>query len=239
MNPSAGTSGAGFGGSSLNVVPSAAVNSSFIGLKESLPPKARAIIISGLPIKFRVFRWPSFLPGKFLLKVVTMVFLSSLSNSGLDHCPIQGPHAFAKTVAPISFSELIWPSLSIVPRICSEPGVTRSGTLDFIPLALACSAKLAALDMSSYDEFVQLPINATEIGSMYSWDLTSSDKSEIFLAKSGVWGPTMCGSSVVRSISIILSKYFSGFCSTSGSATSKFLFSFASFAISSLLVYLR
>ena len=55
INPSFGTSGAGFGGSSLNFVPSAAVNSSFRGLNESLPPKASAIIISGLPIKFRVF----------------------------------------------------------------------------------------------------------------------------------------------------------------------------------------
>ena len=33
-NPSSGTSGAGFGGSSLNFVPSAAVNSSFNGLNE-------------------------------------------------------------------------------------------------------------------------------------------------------------------------------------------------------------
>ena len=74
IKPSSGTSGAGLGGSSLNFVPSAAVNSSFNGLKESFPPKAKAIIISGLPMKFRVFLRPSFLPGKFLLYDVTIVF---------------------------------------------------------------------------------------------------------------------------------------------------------------------
>ena len=56
LNPSLGTSGAGFGGSSLNFVPSAAVNSSFNGLKDNFPPNARAIIISGLPMKFKVLR---------------------------------------------------------------------------------------------------------------------------------------------------------------------------------------
>ena len=52
-----------------------------------------------------------------------------------------------------------------MPLICSEPGVTSSGIFDLIPLDLACSAKLAALDISSYEELVQLPISATEIGS--------------------------------------------------------------------------
>ncbi len=85
MNPLFGTSGAGFGGSSLNFEPSAAVNSSFRGLNESLPLRANAIIISGLPIKFRVFLRPSLRPGKFLLKLVTIVFFSSFFNSGLSH----------------------------------------------------------------------------------------------------------------------------------------------------------
>ena len=44
LKPSFGTSGAFGGGSSLNFVPSAAVNSSSNGLKDNLPPKARAII---------------------------------------------------------------------------------------------------------------------------------------------------------------------------------------------------
>ena len=74
IKPSSGTSGAGLGGSSLNLVPSDAIRSSFSGLNESLPPKAKAIIISGLPIKLRVFLLPSFRPGKFLLNVVTIVF---------------------------------------------------------------------------------------------------------------------------------------------------------------------
>ncbi len=165
MNPSLGTSGAIEGGFNLNLLPSAAIRSSLSGLKDNFPPNANAIIISGLPIKFRVVLWPSLRPGKFLLNVVTIEFFSFFSNSGLFHCPIQGPHAFAKTVAPISFRESIWPSLSIVPLICSDPGVTSNGIFDLIPLDLACSAKLAALDISSYEELVQLPINATEIGS--------------------------------------------------------------------------
>ena len=136
-----------------------------IGLKDNLPPNANAIIISGLPIKFRVVLCPSFRPGKFLLNVVIMEFFSFFSNSGRFHWPIHGPQAFAKTVAPISFRESICPSRSIVPLICSDPGVTSKGILDLIPLDFACSAKLAALDISSYEEFVQLPINATDIGS--------------------------------------------------------------------------
>ena len=53
----------------------------------------------------------------------------------------------------------------MVPRICSDPGVTSSGIFALIPFSFACWARLAALDISSYEEFVQLPINATEIGS--------------------------------------------------------------------------
>ncbi len=62
---------------------------------------------------------------------------------------MQGPHAFAKTIAPMSLREFINPSRSIVPLICSEPGVTNNGIFDFIPFAFACSARLAALDISS------------------------------------------------------------------------------------------
>ena len=45
----------------------------------------------------------------------------------------------------------------------------------------------------------------------------SSANLDIGRARSGVCGPTICGSSVERSISITRSKYFSGFCSISGS----------------------
>ena len=51
----------------------------------------------------------------------------------------------------------------MVARIILEPGVTCNGTLVLTPFSLACSATSAARDMSSYEEFVQLPIRATEI----------------------------------------------------------------------------
>ena len=92
-----------------------------------------------------------------------MVLGSPFLSSGLFHCPIQGPQAFASTFAPISFSAFICPSLSIVPRIISDPGVIWRGTFTFTPFDLACSAISDALDISSYDELVQLPIRATEI----------------------------------------------------------------------------
>jgi len=99
-------------------------------------------------------------PERFFDKIIK-IDLSKLEPH------IVGPQALASTVAPISLSNSICPSLSIVARICSEPGVTSNGTLDEIPLDLACFAKLATRDISSYEEFVQLPINATEILSMY------------------------------------------------------------------------
>ncbi len=71
---------------------------------------------------------------------------------------------------------------------------------------------------------MQLPINATDIESMYSLDFTSLAKLEIDLARSGVCGPTICGSNVERLISITLSKNFSGLDSTSLSATSNSIF---------------
>ena len=88
--------------------------------------------------------------------------LSSPVLSPLFHCPMQGPQAFARTVAPTSSNVPCSPSRSIVARINSLPGVTRNGTLLFSPAALACSAMEATRDMSSYDEFVQDPIKAEE-----------------------------------------------------------------------------
>ena len=46
------------------------------------------------------------------------------------------------------------------------------------------------------------PINALEIAIGYSFFNASSFNLETGLAKSGVWGPTMCGSKELRSISI-------------------------------------
>ena len=48
--------------------------------------------------------------------------------------------------------------------------------------------------MSSYDEFVQDPINALEILTGYSLSFASFFNPEIGLAKSGVCGPTIWGS---------------------------------------------
>ena len=102
-----------------------------------------------------------------------------------------GPQAFASTFAPISFNAFIWPSLSIVPRIISDPGVTWRGIFTFTPFDFACSAISEALDMSSYDEFVQLPISATEIVSRKLFFFNSLASFDMGLAKSGVCGPTI------------------------------------------------
>ena len=51
----------------------------------------------------------------------------------------------------------------MVALICSEPGVTSNGIFALIPFDCACFARFAALDISSYEEFVQLPISATDM----------------------------------------------------------------------------
>ena len=56
--------------------------------------------------------------------------------------------------------------------------------------------------MSSYDEFVQDPINAIEILTGYSLSFASFFNPEIGLAKSGVCGPTIWGSNSSKLISI-------------------------------------
>src|SRR5919199_531994 len=117
---------------------------------------------------------------------------------------MHGPHAFARTVAPIDVMDFICPSRSIVALIISDPGVIMSGTFTFSPFTFACCAMLAARDMSSYEEFVQDPMSATDISSMYLLFFTSSAIRDIGLAKSGGWGPTICGSSLERSILISL-----------------------------------
>lgn len=92
------------------------------------------------------------------------MFFWPFSISSRCHCPMQGPQALASTVAPNDSSEAIWPSRSIVARTCSEPGVTISGIRVFSrPAARACSTTSCTREMSSYEEFVQEPISATEI----------------------------------------------------------------------------
>ncbi len=63
----AGTSGAVCGAASLNAVPSAPMSESASGLNDSLPARARAVTISGLPMKFIVVGWPSLRRGKLRL----------------------------------------------------------------------------------------------------------------------------------------------------------------------------
>ena len=122
---------------------------SVIGLKDSLPPMASAVTISGLPMRFMVEGCPSFRAGKFRLYEVTIVFgVPALSPARL-HCPMHGPQALASTVASMSVSDCIWPSRSMVALTCSEPGVTMKGTAAFRPLAFACSATSAERLMSS------------------------------------------------------------------------------------------
>ena len=101
---------------------------------------------------------------------------------------MQGPQAFARTVPPnlrrvsacvrikvdfyasnISFLKNYttkyhtMPSLSIVARICSEPGVTLNAAFAVNPCSNACLAMLAQRPMSSYELLVHEPIKPTLI----------------------------------------------------------------------------
>src|SRR4029450_4610431 len=78
----AGTSGAVLGGDSLNVFPPAPVRGSVSGLNDSLPAIARAVTISGLPMKFIVVGWPSLRRGKLRLYEVTIGFGTSGGSLG-------------------------------------------------------------------------------------------------------------------------------------------------------------
>jgi hypothetical protein len=90
---------------------------------------------------------------------LTIAFRFPAAASSRFHWPMQGPHAFASTVAPISSRTAICPSRRIVSSILSEPGVTRSGTFTRRPARAACRATDAARSMSSYEEFVQEPMS--------------------------------------------------------------------------------
>src|ERR1043165_8585800 len=109
--------------------------------------------------------------------------------------PMQGPHAFAKTLAPILLNVSMNPSRSIVYRTVSEPGVMVNIAFVFKPLLATCFAKLAAREMSSYDELVHEPIKPTSTFNGQPFFAASSFIFEIGVAKSGVKGPFKCGSS--------------------------------------------
>src|SRR5690348_16239379 len=117
--------------------------------------------------------------------------------------PMQGPHALAKTLAPILSNFSMNPSRSIVNRTCSDPGVIVNSDLVFNPLLATCSARLAALAISSYDELVHEPIRPTSTRVGQPFLAASSRILEIGVARSGVNGPLRWGSSSLRLISTI------------------------------------
>ena len=94
-----------------------------LGSKSRVPAKVRAAVISGLVTNPWVAGLASFLPVKFLLYEVTIVFFSPFFTLVLSHWPMQGPHALARTMPPNSRIVSARPSRSIVARICSLPGV--------------------------------------------------------------------------------------------------------------------
>ena len=137
------------GGSSVTSVPSGAVSVSVVGSKSSRPASASAITVSGDVTKLSVLAEPSLRLGKLRLYELTIVLGRPVMLSGRDHWPMHGPQALASTVAPTASRSASSPSRSIVERICSEPGVTSSSTLDVRPLAEAWRAIDAARVMSS------------------------------------------------------------------------------------------
>ena len=81
------------------------------------------------------------------------------------------------------------PSLSAVNLTCSDPGFIPNSAFVVRFLSIACCAIDAALDKSSYEEFVHDPIkpHSTLIGQSFSFDLALI--SLIGVAISGEKGP--------------------------------------------------
>src|SRR5664279_5150784 len=132
-----------------------------MGLNVSLPERIIAVTISGEATNPYVLGFPSVRFAKFLLKEWMIVFTFLLLASFLAHCPIHGPHAFAKTCPPIFLKSSSNPSRSVIALICSEPGVIVNSDLAISFWASAFFTTDAALEMSSYDEFVHDPISPT------------------------------------------------------------------------------
>ena len=104
-----------------------------------------------------------------------MEFFSPFSEPSLSHWPIHGPQALVKILAFSNFlKESKKPSLSAVNFTCSEPGLIPKIAFGFTPFAKASSTMEAALDKSSYEEFVQEPIKAhsTYIGHPFATALS-------------------------------------------------------------------
>ena len=92
--------------------------------------------VSGEPMNANVSALPSFRAGKLRLNEVTIVFGPAGASSRF-HWPMHGPHALARTVAPMASRSASRPSRSIVARTCSEPGVIMSGAFTVMPFAVA------------------------------------------------------------------------------------------------------
>jgi hypothetical protein len=114
---------------------------SVTGSKSKEPAKARATTISGEARNDLVVALPSLRRAKFRLKLETML-LNCVGSMQLavplsDAWPAGiGEHGGANT------SEITQePSRSTVARICSEPGVTKSGTLAESPSAWRASRR--------------------------------------------------------------------------------------------------
>mmetsp|Transcript_22641 Transcript_22641/g.29632 ORF Transcript_22641/g.29632 Transcript_22641/m.29632 type:complete len:209 (+) Transcript_22641:680-1306(+) len=175
------------------------------GSKVISPANAQAVTNSGLVTKACVPGFPSFRLAKFRLYEVKME-LSSPCFSWRFHWPIQGPHALARTVPPAVSNSSVIPSLSMVARTCSEPGVMRKGTLLFSPAAKACLTRSAHRDISSYELLVQDPIKPAliSLGHPFASQFAAISAPAMF-AKSGVKGPLSIGFRSLRLISMISS----------------------------------
>ncbi len=119
------------------------------GLKSTVPASARATTVSGEVTKASVLAKPSLRFGKLRLYEVTIVLTSPSCTSWRAHCPMHGPQALARTVAPMRSKSASRPSRSMVARTCSLPGVIISSVRQRRPAAAAWRAMLAARVMSS------------------------------------------------------------------------------------------
>lgn len=78
----------------------------------------------------------------------------------------------------------------------------NTGTFGLKPAFLASRKSIAALLRSSNDAFVQLPIIACEMSFGHEDFSTSPANDDKVCERSGVKGPLICGSSVLRLISM-------------------------------------
>lgn len=66
-----------------------------------------------------------------------------------ENLPMQGPQAFASTIPPKSSNIFDSPSLCIVARTCSDPGVTVKSVFAFKPFSRACNDEFTTFCLTS------------------------------------------------------------------------------------------